>query len=261
MKYVIGSGWWATDEPSLENRMTPGDDIIRSAEFHKLWYKSICKYTNPEKIFIVDSNSPIKPPLNRDDGRIEFVSLDKNYGHSVKSTAKFCGVMRSFLFGVSYAWMCDADYFVYVEQDCLVCGEGIIEYAIDKMSHPYMFGDGSGTPQPTQISIFIIKRSHFTNFLNGLARIEDADHVVSPEEKFARIELDWLPNHIANKRLRRLRSRWWKLTGRFWRDWLPFGYGRARPINWNDPYFYFQHGTKEEIQAYLEHTGLTIDLQ
>jgi hypothetical protein len=33
-------------------------------------------------------------------------------------------------------------------------------------------------------------------------------------------------------------------------DVLPFGYGRARPVNFESPFFYFQQGSLEEIKKY-----------
>ena len=187
MNYIIGSGWWATSDDTP--RIKSGDDIIRSAKFHKLWYKSICKYTNPKKIFIVDSNSPIKPPLNKDDKRIEFVSLDRNYGHPTTTIGRLCGWTRAILLGVSYAQLCDVDYFVYVEQDTLLYGKNIIEYAIKRMIHPYIFGKGTGTPHYIQQSFFIIHKSGFDKFLRGIKRIRASDKEVSPETKFLKIRL------------------------------------------------------------------------
>jgi hypothetical protein len=264
MKYVIGSGWWSTEEPFPKERKKLGDDIIRGPSFHKLWYKSVCTYTNPEKILIVDSNSPIKPPLKKSDERIEFVSLDENYGHTMISTTQFSGWLRSFLLGISYAWMCDADYFVYVEQDTLLYGEGIIEHAIAHMRHSFMFGSGVGTPQIVQISLIIVHRSGFVRFMNRMNQIRDIETKISTEMKLAIIGYDWLPWVEAYKSGNvwgRIVWEWYKRTGRLWYDVLPFGYGRARPINWHDPYFYFQHGTKEEIETYMGKSNLPMDLE
>ena len=35
-------------------------------------------------------------------------------------------------------------------------------------------------------------------------------------------------------------------------DYLSFGYGRERPIDFTDEVFYFQHGSKEELEKYLK---------
>ena len=157
--------------------------------------------------------------------------------------------------GVAYAWLCDADYFIYVEQDCLLYGEGLIEHAIGLMRHDYMFGSGVGTPQPLQQSVFIIKRPAFRAFLDGYDRVRESDREISPEVKFARLRYDWAAARIGGPRWQR---RWWRLTRGRWYDILPFGYGRARPIDWEQPYFYFQHGSREEVEIYAEKTGFGV---
>ena len=108
--YIIGSGWWCGEANPDDKRKILGSDIIRGKEFHKLWYESVCRFTSPEKIFIVDSASPVKPDLNKDDDRIEFFSLTTNAGHSTLHTGKYCGWTRAVLAGIYYAHMCDADY-------------------------------------------------------------------------------------------------------------------------------------------------------
>ena len=165
--------------------------------------------------------------------------------------------IRTCFLGVAYECKCDEDYFVYVEQDVLLHGENIIEYAISKMKHSFMFGNGLGTPQSLQQSFFVIHRSAFQIFLNNIDKIKYSDKLVYPELKFARIQLDWIPNFLTNTKIGVL---WRRATRCFWYDWLPFGYGRARPINWDDPYFYFQHGSKEEVKTYMKLTNLWIDL-
>lgn len=261
--YVIGSGWWSKDNEGFsKERKKLGDDFIRSPEFHHLWYESISRYTTPNKIIIVDSASPQKPPLNLKDGRIEFISLDKNYGHATNCIGKFGGWLRSCLLGVAYAWMCDADYFVYVEQDVLLYGEGIIEHAISRMNHSFMFGRfGQGlrtkTPQPLQQSFFIIKKPAYLEFMQRMEQIRGTDQEIFPEIKFTQIRYNWLPKALIYTRFGKL---WRILTADLWYDWLPYGYGRERPLNWNDPFFYFQHGTINEIQQYIKLTGFKVTL-
>ena len=71
MKYVIGTGWWCTDEPSWgPERKRLGDDLIRTARFHELWYESVNRFADPHKILIVDSASPVRPPVREGDRRI-----------------------------------------------------------------------------------------------------------------------------------------------------------------------------------------------
>jgi hypothetical protein len=124
------------------------------------------------------------------------------------------------------------------------------------MTHPYMFGSGVGTPQPLQQSFFIVHRSEFARMIRRLDGFAESDRLVSPEVKFARLKWDRMPsNLLGGKR----RKKWFRRTGKFWYDELPFGVGRARPIDWEAPFFYFQHGSADELTAYSERTGIELD--
>ena len=138
----------------------------------------------------------------------------------------------------------------------LFWGEGILEYAFDQMRNDYAWGSPSGTPQLLQQSLFIVRRAGIPAFLDAMARIPDSDARISPETKFARVRYDWLPERFAYGGLARFLRR---KTHARWYDWLPFGYGRTRPIDWEGPRFYFQHGTLEELQRYRNLTGIRID--
>ncbi|MCV2883275.1 hypothetical protein OE749_01020 [Aestuariibacter sp. AA17] len=265
MKYIIGSGWWCADNPSLDDnefRIKYGDDEIRGKDFHHVWYDSVNTNTNPSKIVIVDSCSPTKPPLDRNDPRIEFISLNENPGHSTKHTGKYSGWTRSVLLGLSYAINCDCDYFVYVEQDALLKGKGIIEREIANMKRPFVFGKQRGLAQPLQQSFFIIDMKYAELFLSRYMAIKARDNKISPERKFAIATsaiLGALPeslfyqpplNNVFQKVLHRVQSAILKVFGCY--GVTVSGYGRDRPIKFDDEYFYFQHGSKEELQTYLE---------
>ena len=260
--YIITTGWWASNKDVNDREIKYGDHIIRSKEFHKLWYKAVKKYANPKKIFIIDSNSPIKPDLGDDE---VLISLLENAGHSTNHIGKLCGVSRAHLLGMSIAMVEEVDYWVYIEQDALIYGKGIIEEAISKMKKPYMFGDGFRTPQPTQQSLMIIKTEYIPIFIKNFTSIKSIDYNVSPETKFAISTskiLQLLPEnlffdiHTENLKNRVLWKLFDKLKGY---TPLPFGYGRVRPINFNDKYFYFQHATNEELKNYLNVSKLELN--
>lgn len=261
MKYIIGSGWWCAPSEDDGREALLGDDIIRGSDFHKLWYQSICKFTDPEKIIIVDSCSPIKPDINRDDDRLEFISLNLNAGHNTNHTGKYCGCVRAMEIGLLYTLMCDADYYVYVEQDALLYGKGIIEHCISSMTQPIMFGSGFGTPCRTQQSLFIMHRDEIWRFLKRLNSIPFTDKEINPEEKF-HIASCMIPSYIQSRIYRNSHKnsllKWvdWQLY-KFTRRWqdLPVGYGRVRPMNMKEPFFYFQHGGRGEVNEYLDLTG------
>lgn len=262
MKYIIGSGWWCADKVQDTRTELLGDDDIRGQKFHQLWYEAICRYTSPEKIIIVDSASPIKPKLNKDDPRLEFVSLNVNAGHSTNHLGKFCGCVRAMQLGLEYTLQCDADYYVYVEQDALIYGEGIIEHCINQMVKPYMFGTGIGTPLRSQQSLFIIRKDGILPFLQKLNKLKQTDNEICPEEKFHLVSshgpvglLAKFSQHSKNNKLYAWLN--WQCF-KYLRNWqnLPIGFGRVKPIDFDAPYFYFQHGCKEELNEYLELTGI-----
>ncbi len=260
-KYVIGSGWWCAEKEADTRQELLGDDSIRGKEFHQLWYQSVCKYSSPTKILIVDSASPIKPDINADDPRLELLSLDVNAGHSTHHLGKFCGCVRAMQLGMMYALQCEVDYYVYVEQDALLFGEGVIEKCIEKMTTPYMFGSGEGTPLSTQQSLFVIRKDGILPFLKRLNGLSYTDNEICPEEKFHLVcskgpvsFLGWLSfNRHKNKLAKWFYWQAFKYLRNY--DYLPVGYGRARPINFDDEQFYFQHGELSDLDEYLRKTG------
>lgn len=254
MKYIIGSGWWCSEDTDFRDKLY-GDDFIRGSLFHDLWKKSILKNAYPESIFIVDSNSPIKP--NIDDEKIKFISLNENAGHSTNHQGKYSGWMRSVILSMSYAQNCNCDYFVYIEQDVLIKGKGIIEYCISHMKKNYMFGRCHSFGNPLQQSFFIISKDGIDNFLSNIFSIKYSDFEMPPERKFALASSRFcsiIPKFIFKNPKNKLMLRFFRrfqnklayLIANF--DSLPFGYGRDRPINFDDEFLYFQHGSMDEIE-------------
>jgi hypothetical protein len=267
-KYVISTGWWCGSEDETNSVG------IKKTEFVELWSKSIEKFTNPEKIFVVDSNSPVKPKYDNKfiSSKLEYVSLLENAGHSANPNhlGLYCGWTRAVLMGVEYAHMCDVDYYVYVEQDSLLYGENIIEHAISKMTKPYMFGDAKGLGHPLQISFFIIHKSKFKDFINSYKELTVKDNVISPEKKICistskmlQIIPQWIyeiyePDkpRLLEKIKIRIYVRLMNYLGNF--NTLPFGYGgysKRTGVNFDDKYFYFQHASKDEIDKYIKLIG------
>lgn len=254
--YIITTGWWSTEDDIDERAIKTGDSHIRSKQFHKLWNEVVQRYTSAKKVYVIDSDAPVKPTLDTDNEVM--ISLLENAGHSTHHTGKLCGVSRAHLLGMSLAMVNEVDYWVYIEQDALIYGDGIIEKCIEQMKRPYMFGAGRGTPQPVQQSLMIIKTETIPTFIKNFNAIKATDNEISPETKFAIATsplLMMLPEFLfkeihkesfKNKVI-------WKLFKIFQGfDNLPFGYGRVRPIDFSDSHFYFQHGNKEELDNFLE---------
>ena len=260
-KYIITTGWWCTNDNKLDDRKRKyGDSFIRTDEFHKTWFNAVNTFTKPKKIYIIDSNSPVKPLMNQE--KEMMISLHNNAGHSTKLIGKLSGVSRAHLLGMSLAMVNEVDYWVYIEQDALIFGNDIIEKCIEKMTKPYMFGSGKGTSQPVQQSLMIIKKEGIPNFIKSFNAIKARDNEISPEMKFAiaaSLPLRLVPEvvykymgkgTIMSKIVKRI---FWPIFSFFKGfDNIPFGYGRARPINFDSRHFYFQHGNKEELNSYFK---------
>jgi hypothetical protein len=260
--YIIGSGWWCNEsgvELDKDNRLAYGDDEIRGSLFQEKWIKSITDNCNPDKIIIVDSNSPTPPP-NLDFGNVEYVKLNENAGHGSNHTGELCGWSRGMIMSAMYALNCNCEYYVYVEQDVLLKGQGIIEHAISTMKKPYMFGANKERNQPLQQSFFIIKRSYLSKFISRFLMLNYRDDEIPAEVKFAlcsspfyRIIPKFLfkiivPGTLIGRityRLQMIAARWIAYF-----DPTPFGAGRDRPLNFSDKHLYFQHGSKDELNEY-----------
>ena len=257
--YLIGSGWWCSDadERSVNpERKLLGDDGIRAGDFFRVWRESIRRCTSPAAIVVIDSRSPVKPDSALR-AEVVWVELPFNAKHSTKHVGQWSGWMRSVLLSGHYAVISDADYFVYVEQDCLLQGKGIIEHCIAHMSADLMFGSGKGTPQPVQQSFFIVRRRVLARFLDNLVALRATDRNLSPEWKF--VYASWWPFVVASNlgllKYAPLRLLALRIAQRFFYDHLPIGAGRARPLPTDAPYLYFQHGTSEELAAYVAGSG------
>lgn len=257
--YVIGTGWYCgpLDKNNSERKIL-GDSIIRGSEFHHIWFETLMHYTKAKRIIMVDSASETKPPLCEKGKKIvELISLEINPGHATKHRGAYSGWMASVILGIEYAMMSDFDYFVYVEQDLLLKGEGIIEDCIMSMKTPYLFGSGDGTPQPLQQSFFIIRKDGYKSFLSRVHQILSDDGAVSPEWKFYFAANN--PSLISpillrhgGKIYKKIASLLVKLMGSFMRgyDILPYGFGRSRPLDFSQNKYYFQHGAVDELQKY-----------
>ncbi|WP_299546536.1 hypothetical protein [uncultured Tateyamaria sp.] len=254
--YVIGSGWWCSQEP--DSRVNPkrgklGTNKQREVEFFQIWLNNIKNYTSPSSIAVVDSASPIKPDSELR-AQTTWIELPFNARHATDHIGQWSGWLRSVLMSGQYALATEADYFVYVEQDCLLKGERIIDRCLEDMRTGLMFGDGEGTPQPLQQSFFLIGRARLGSFLKNLSDIKARDSEISPEWKF--VFASWRPFVLcANMGLltrRKTRARVVRIARRFFFDDLPMGVGRSRPVPFDATYYYFQHGSEEEITQHLE---------
>ncbi|MES0826273.1 hypothetical protein [Ruegeria sp. SCP11] len=253
IRYVIGSGWWSSDTNVNPKRKNLGDPVIRSVEFFNHWLSAIQRFTSPQEVIVVDSNAPNKPAPDKR-SQVQWVSLPFNAKHATDHIGRWSGWTRSVIVSASYAMASDCDYFVYVEQDCLINGTDVIEHCIENMRAGIAFGSGEGTPQPLQQSFFIIRSDLLPGFLSNLCAIRERDCDLSPEWKF--LCAVWWPFVVAANlglfRWRYFRKKCVKFSKGRWFDFLPIGVGRTRPIPFNEEFFYFQHGTRGEVEQFIQ---------
>src|SRR5438105_6667696 len=127
---------------------------------------------------------------------------------------KYSGFTRSVINGAMHALCCDADFYVYIEQDCLLRGEDFLSHAIGNTSAEILLGPptengkglgGAVAAGMLQQSLIIVRRNGLERFLIGLLSAPWTDGDVSPEETMRR-----------------------QLTPF---DFIQLPYGRSRPID------------------------------
>lgn len=259
---LVATGWFSTKAP--RNYQTFGDDAIRGPDFRGLWWQSLQTFVNPEHVYLIDSASPVKPQDHTfPHGDLRAVELLVNPGHAQNTPYHYCGFMAGMIMGLEYALYSGVDYLLYVEQDALVYGDQIIprlENALTK--HGIVFGGKPG--ELVEQSFVAFDRKIIRKFISRLHAIELSDKQIEPEFKFMHAAtkaraLPVLP-FLSYDRPRWVRHPMAQIAMHLFyafREYetLPFGYGRIRPINFDDSQFYFQHGSVEELQAYKKKTG------
>ncbi len=267
VSYVIGVGWWC--DGTADGGWIGSYDFQRMPEFSQIWYHFVNKYTKPKKIIMIDNCSPLKPMFPKDD-RIEILKMDRNY-HHVRSghPGLWCGQMRGIMLQAFYALMCDADYFVFIEQDCLVRGENWVEKAIDHMKKhnaeiSYGWKDHDYKADHT---IIIVKNSAILDFIRNYALIEQSDYEVRPELKYLFVHKD--PKEVSHFQwaIKKHNIQQATLSSPIRRlnfVELPFPYGAVhgspkRNMDFTKPIISAQQWSKEELIEMLKGEGLTLE--
>jgi len=258
---LVATGWFSTNE--ARSYVTKGDELIRGVGFRSLWWKSMDTFIKPQHVFIVDSASPIKP----DDAAytatpFQYTELLMNPGHSQNGKTHYCGYMAGVILGLEFALLNDVDMFLYVEQDALVFGDAIVEKTKNALRRRNLvFGSGG---LDIQQSFFAANKKGIRHFLSALHAINYSDKQVAPEHKFMFAASRFLPGPLIKlaeftevEKLRVAGLRLFSLACALAKNYafLPFGYGRERPINFGDEVFYFQHGSADELTRYKKRTG------
>lgn len=258
---LVTTGWYASD--GVRSYYTQGDDLIRGVGFRPLWWRSLDSFIQPQHVLVVDSASPLKA----DDTALTTTPVQRlelliNPGHSQNCTRHYCGAMAAIILGLEFALHNDVDMMIYVEQDALVYGADLVP----KIKNALRRNDlvfGAGNPEIQQ-SLFAARKRGIRRFLSALHAVPFSDKQVSPEQKFmfaaTRCLPPWAVWPAVHSDQRRIKSAGLRLFSSLCalarqHAFLPFGYGRTRPINFADETFYFQHGTVQEVLAYKRRTG------
>jgi len=241
-KVIVGSGWWCDNKP---HDWTIGSPVAQSVSFFKLWYQQVMQCLNPLCIVVTDSAAPEKPD-HRLFTNIRWIELDRNYGHANVLRAgrirtKYSGFTRAVVNGAMYALCCDADFYVFVEQDCLLYGDDLLNRAVADGNDDILLGrpteGGKGLNRPVaapmlQNALIIVRRTGLERFIGAILGAPWTDGEVSPEETM------------------RQRMPPYGLIG------IPFG--RSRPIDFKEPNFYVHHLNDNELHRFLELTNSSL---
>ncbi|CDU00005.1 conserved hypothetical protein [Vibrio coralliirubri] len=260
MKIIVGTGWWCSTTDS--RKITYGDDLIRSESFSELWLKSVRNNIIYEKIVVIDSNSPNKSSILQNSSDVEYVEILENGGHATNINGRLCGWSRGVMMSMMYTYCSGGDYYIYVEQDVLLKGKKEIEKTLENMSTGFAFGKSIDFPQPLQQSFFIVDKNKILEFVSRFTSLKYDDNEMSCEVKFALCTskfFRYVPKFLfkkvcmgklLTKLISRIQSKLAYLLSNF--DYVELNGGRDRPINFDESGYYFQHGTQEEINRYLD---------
>ena len=201
---------------------------------------------NPHRIVVTDSAAPEKPDY-RSFTNIHWIELDQNYGQPNdirvgRIQAKYSGFTRAVINGAMYALCCEADFYVFVEQDCLLYGDDFLNRAVANSNEDILLGPptkngkglkGSVAAPMLQNALVIVRRTGLERFIDAILGAPWTDGEVSPEQTMKR------------------RMPPYGLIG------IPFG--RSRPIDFKEPNFYVHHLDDNELHRFLEliNTSLT----
>ena len=215
-KYVQVGGWYSDDDHYKADR-----------DRNRLFLQHNAKEIFPFEHFVVNVADHGMGYWHRNSQSITVPNL----GHVVQMRNDgidgYCGWSVSVMMGILYAYHHHADM-LYIEQDCLVFGEGWIDYF---QSHPAKLIVGLG-PHPTYVeqSLFYLKYEYLLPFLLRWLAIPEQDRELVPEQKWMRL-MNETPNLIQQ---------------------MPYGYGRRRPYNSNDERWYIQQVTNDELADLVE---------
>lgn len=232
--YIIVTGYYGDKDDEYHQKLYP------------IWLKNTIFHTRkhpPKNIYVINSGGYM-PEEQR--GVAKWIDLDYNIGHVVDTMAGgvnafkhgLCGWTMSTLMGALTAYSCNCDL-IYKEQDCLAFGDWVpLLYSV--LNNDIVMTTGrlsDDLPFRIEQSLFGMKRDFLIEFVRTYLAQKAPDWEVVPEHKWAA---------MVDK----------EFKGRF--EYLPFGYGRNRPINYDDKIFYMQHDPHHRLISDEEFRELKI---
>jgi len=220
-KVVIGTGWYA-DEKGHNNKNV-ALYVQNSTFFREMWIPHIRKQLKEQLGAIViyqsDCTRKIFSTGDKDVILIQGLRAPDQHHHNDSGATQMSGAM--------YALCNEMDY-VFVEQDCFILGfSGALSWARQN---------------------FVSVAFSMHNYSQDLSRGEHC---------FMYVSYEYLKTYITKL----MNANWHKwdegrgfpelhVVDMFGNDaarW-PFGYGRKRPINWNDHILYLQQPTEDDLK-------------
>jgi hypothetical protein len=207
-------------------------------DFANLWHDNTEKYMpSAEKHLITQivvlGNGGTYPGVFNRVRRYSGVTVNGNLGHvhdliHGKKPYEFCGWSANVITAAMLAYSDESDL-IYKEQDCLAFGPWIEQMYADLGDGKMIFGRKMKGPPWMQCgqSLILIKHDFIPAFVASyLSMGRDGDIHNLPERKFERLEEKFGKGIVKR---------------------LSFGYDRERPINFDDPVWYAQKFTAQEL--------------
>lgn len=228
---IVGTGWCAYRDGRNTARRT-SKRMYEADYLAKIWLPYIEWFIKPKGYFIYSSNCEIRSAwdtyydegqdcyiMNREVNRVTNLDRVEEQSHSHDA---YCAMIM----GAQFALLNGCD-FVYIEQDCLVYRlDKALEWA-DGKKLVYGFGKWSHSEGWSEDSLQYIANVFLPEYIYRLNTVRFQE----------------IPNFIGEPHYHKL----FKDVADFW----PFGFGRKRPIDFEQEIFYAQQLSDEELDGFL----------
>lgn len=246
-KYTLVTGYWSEssfigsrqwDDPRRDQWLE--SDHHYKTKFFDYWWQNTIQNCDPYEIIILNAASPNLPAQKKG----TWIDLKNNLGHvhdmeTTGQTLQLGGWSMSFLLGALFAYNNHSD-FVMKGQSCLAFGPWVeaMYQEMDTKNLMMLVGRTTANHYGIEQGLMILRHEFIIPFISmymGLAYPEGGSgnlQIMQPENKF----LVMLQHGLGSQC-----------------GFLPFGYGKMRPINFNDPVFYIQRVGPKDLADLSAH--------